>query len=63
MTMKSSFRHRLDRAERRKRVAAKARIWITDGSSEEEGEWRGNYFIRRTPMTMEEWIAKHVTSD
>jgi hypothetical protein len=61
--MKSSLRHRLDRVDRRKRDAAKVRPWITDGSSEEDGEWRGNYFIRRTPMTMEEWIAKFVTSD
>jgi hypothetical protein len=61
--MKSSFRHRLDRVERRKRVAAESHPWITDGSSEEEGAWFGNYFLRRTPMTEEEWIAKYVTSD
>jgi hypothetical protein len=62
--MKSSLRNRLERAERRKRAAAKARPWITDGSSEEEeGAWFGDYFLRRTPMTMEEWIAKHVTSE
>jgi hypothetical protein len=61
--MKSSSRHRLDGVERRKRDAAKARPWITDGSSEEEGEWRGNYFIRPTPMTMKEWTAKHVASE
>jgi hypothetical protein len=41
--------------------AAKARAWIIDGSSE-DGEWRGNYFIRRTRMTVEQRIAKHVTS-
>jgi hypothetical protein len=62
MIMKSSLRHKLDRIERRKRVAAKVRPWITDGSSEEEGDWRGNYFIRRTRTTEEEWIAKFVTS-
>jgi len=30
---------------------------------EEGGAWFGNYFLRRTPMTEEEWIAKFVTSD
>jgi hypothetical protein len=25
----------------------KTRPWITDGSPEKDGEWRGNYFIRR----------------
>ena len=63
MTMKGSLHNRLETVERRKRVAAEARPWITDGSSEEEGAWFGNYFLRRTPMTEEEWIAKFVTSD
>jgi len=63
-TMKRSLRNKLETVERHKRTAAKARPWITEGSSEEEeGEWRGNYFVRRTPMTMEEWIAKFVTSE
>lgn len=35
MTIKDSFRRRLDRVEQRKRIVAKARPWITDGSSEE----------------------------
>jgi hypothetical protein len=28
-----------------------------------EGAWFGNYFIRRTPMAVAEWIAKFVTSE
>jgi hypothetical protein len=53
--MKNSLRCRLDRVDRRKRDAAKVRFWITDGSSEEEGAWFGNYFLRRTPMTEDEF--------
>jgi hypothetical protein len=46
------------------RIEEGNRPWITDGTSEkEEGDWRGNYFIRRTPAIVEEWIAKFVTSD
>jgi hypothetical protein len=33
------------------------------GVLEAEGAWFGNYFLRRTPMTAEEWIAKYVKSD
>jgi hypothetical protein len=59
ITMKSSLRT-LKRVERRKRVAAKVRPWTTDGSSEEDGAWRGSYFIKRMPMSEDDWIAKFV---
>jgi hypothetical protein len=61
--MKGSLHRRLDRGERRKRAAPKVRYVIYDGSSEEEGVWRGNYFLRRTPKTAEEWEAKYYTQN
>jgi hypothetical protein len=61
--MKRSLSHRLDRIERRERAVPKVRYVITDGSSKEDGEWYGNYFLRRTPLTEDEWIRKHVTPD
>jgi hypothetical protein len=45
--MKSSFRHRLDRVERRNVMPQKYAPWITDGSSEEKETGFGNYFLRR----------------
>ena len=45
------------------RSSLQGQPWISDGSSEEQGEWRGNYLLRQTLTTVEEWIAKFVTSD
>jgi hypothetical protein len=62
--MTKSLHHRLDRIERierRGRESPGVRYVVMDGSSEEEGQWHGNYFLRRTPMTVEEWEQSFVT--